>query len=387
MKHFWGIPLRFLKKLEHFNDCFMSLRILSLSLDQNILKTDSDVFKRQFLLSSVVDEYIIVIPSISFQEKNVASNITIYSSGGGNKLIQFFHMCRLVKKILKKNQINILTVQDLGYVGFVAARLAKIYRLPFEVQIHGLLEKNNFIRNFLLHYVISRATVIRVVSKRLKNILHEKFKVSNEIIHVLPILSDHVEYMRNYSQVNKDFMFLTVGRLVPIKNMLLQIRAMAEVVKKHSDIRLVILGDGPERIKLEHIISEYNLKNYIKFEGWVNKNNIIEYYKKADCFLLTSNAEGWGMVVVEALQYGLPVIMTDVGCAGEIIIDDISGKVIPVGGLKDLIRSMEDMIQNQSLREKLGKAGRQIVKRLPTFEDALLKYKEIWMQAIKLKNL
>jgi glycosyltransferase involved in cell wall biosynthesis len=124
------------------------------------------------------------------------------------------------------------------------------------------------------------------------------------------------------------------------------------------------------------------LKDYVELVGWKGKAELIEYYKQTDCFLLTSNSEGWGMVVIEAAQYGLPIIMTDVGCAGEVIVDNVSGKVIPVGNLERLVQAMEEILKDQKLRERLGKAGQQKVLELPTFEEVLPRYREVWLKAV-----
>ena len=103
---------------------------------------------------------------------------------------------------------------------------------------------------------------------------------------------------------------------------------MAELIKKYPNTELWIVGDGLERKKLELEIAKYKLENSVKLFGW--QNNPDEFYSQADAFLLTSNYEGWGMVVIEAADYGLPIIMTDVGCAGELIENEKSGLVVPV---------------------------------------------------------
>ena len=69
-------------------------------------------------------------------------------------------------------------------------------------------------------------------------------------------------------------------------------------------------------------------------------------------FLLTSNYEGWGLAIIEAASFGLPIIMTDVGCAGEIIKNEESGIIIPVGDKKALAAAMTKLIQNKNFGKK-----------------------------------
>jgi len=102
---------------------------------------------------------------------------------------------------------------------------------------------------------------------------------------------------------------------------------MEKVVEKYSQAELWIVGDGKQRQALKHEV-ETRLIASVKFQGW--QDDLDKFYNQADAFLLTSNSEGWGMVVVEAASFGLPIIMTDVGLAGEVIKDGESGIVIPV---------------------------------------------------------
>jgi len=99
--------------------------------------------------------------------------------------------------------------------------------------------------------------------------------------------------------------------------------------------------------------------------------------------LLTSNYEGWGIVVVEAAAYGLPIIMTDVGCAGELIKNGESGIIIPVVDQKELEKEMIRLVDDTELREKLGRGAKQAIKKLPTKEETLKLYKKSWEKAVK----
>ena len=122
----------------------------------------------------------------------------------------------------------------------------------------------------------------------------------------------------------------------------------------------------------------------MKFLGW--KNNLSEYYGKADVFVLTSNSEGWGMAVIEAAIAGLPIIMTDVGCAGEVIKNNESGLIIPVGDKQKLVETIMKLIDDESLRKKLGVNAGLAVAELPNKEQILELYKKSWQKALATKN-
>ncbi len=88
------------------------------------------------------------------------------------------------------------------------------------------------------------------------------------------------------------------------------------------------MGDGPENENLENVSKKLGVEKQVKFWGW--QNDTEKSYNQADMFILTSYAEGWPLVIVEAAQYGLPIIMTDVGSAGDLVVNNVSGLVVPV---------------------------------------------------------
>ena len=130
-------------------------------------------------------------------------------------------------------------------------------------------------------------------------------------------------------------------------------------------------------------IKNLKLQNYIKLLGW--QSNPEEFYSQADAFLLTSDYEGWGMAVIEAASYGLPIIMTDVGCAGELVKDGESGIVIPINDQAKLEEAMIRIIKDNNLRKKLAEGAFSALKKLPSKEETMALYKQSWEKATKNK--
>ncbi len=251
--------------------------------------------------------------------------------------------------------------------------------------------------------IIKNADSVRVVSERLKEWVVDKYGIANDRIFVIPIYTEYESGIKNHEsgiknqglrnnllaqagemkkleirnwKLEKNFTILTVGRLVKVKNIKLQIEAMADVIKIFPDVRLVIVGDGPEKEKLHRLANRLKLKDKVEFKGWQEK--VKPYYENADLFLLTSNSEGWGLVVVEAMKFGLPVIMTDVGCAGEVIKNEKNGIVIPIKDKKALIAAISEMIANKEKREVFAEKGLETVNKLPDKEETLGLYRRMW---------
>jgi len=368
------------------------MKILSLSLDNSVLDITSSLARRVIEYSSLIKRYTVIVPSCKNDKIELSEKVMIYGSGGNNKLMQFIKVYNLAKKILRDERCDVITVQDQYYLALIGLRLAKKYQLGLEIQVHGF-EKYSGLRRLIAKYVLPRANIARVVSQRLKKQLIDDFKVAEDKIVVVPIHSEINILKRDKITGRNKFVFLTVGRLVPVKNIGLQIEAMAEILKKYPQTELWIVGKGSEFNNLKLKISrldettakQENLKldGNIKLFGQKSREELSFIYGEADAFILSSNSEGWGLVVIEAAAQGLPIIMTDVGCAGEIIKDGESGIIIPIGDREKLIAAMIKIIEDGELRKKLGRAAVEEVKKLPSREATPRLYLESWKKAAR----
>ncbi|MDD4900799.1 MAG: glycosyltransferase family 4 protein [Patescibacteria group bacterium] len=357
------------------------MKILSLGLDNSILNKSSALARRVVEYGNLVEEYTVIVPSQKNEKISLSEKVKVYGSGGGNKSARLIKIYHLAKKLLQKEKYDVITVQDQYSLALIGLKLADKFNIGLEIQVHGF-EKFMGWRKLIAKYVLPRADAVRCVSKRLKKQLIDQFGVKEEKITVVPIYSERTTHnAQRITRQDKKFIFLTVGRLVPVKNVEMQIKAMCEVVKAQPNTELWIVGDGPGRKNYELRIMNYGLEKNVKLFG--RQDSLDSYYSRADAFVLTSDAEGWGLAVIEAAAAGLPIIMTDVGCAGEVIKNGESGLVIPVGNKQELVEAMLKIIEDKNLRKKLGDNAGLAVKRLPNKEQTLALYKRSWDLALK----
>ena len=145
---------------------------------------------------------------------------------------------------------------------------------------------------------------------------------------------------------------ITVGRLTPVKNQVFLLRAVAGLP---GDVRLQIIGEGPERSKLEAVASELGLWDRVIFSGEVT--DIAEALSGSGIFLLGSHFEGLPLSVLEAMSAGLPVVSTDVGGVSEAVVDGKTGLLVSPGDLEGFTASVERLISDSALRQEMGMAG------------------------------
>ncbi|MBE8735440.1 glycosyltransferase [Aeromonas veronii] len=160
-------------------------------------------------------------------------------------------------------------------------------------------------------------------------------------VGIINITDSDCEKIRTKPRNNKiPVNFLYVGRLAPEKGLFFAI----EYFKKHPQLNLTIVGDGPLRDQLENI-SPHN----VTLVGSVNNKDLADIYKSHDVFLLPSHSETWGLVVEEALYFGLPIICSSyVGCNIELIENPCTGIIYSDSSISSLSNAIDEMTSKYS---------------------------------------
>ncbi len=122
-------------------------------------------------------------------------------------------------------------------------------------------------------------------------------------------------------------------------------------------IRLKIVGDGQERNHLENRVKELNLGEIVSFAGWVNQQETLDYYRKADIFCFPSIREFGGAVVMEAMACGLPCIVANNGGIGEYVTEETGFKIEPISRdylTQELTNKIQMLVEDERLRESMS---------------------------------
>ncbi len=167
--------------------------------------------------------------------------------------------------------------------------------------------------------------------------------------------------LRNQLGWHDEFVLLYVGRLSAEKGLSVLLEAMQKSYVAGIKPKLVLVGAGP----LEGVLQQeaINLGVCVEFVGFHQKNRLAEYYAAADVFVLPSVSEAWGLVVNEAMEFGLPVIISDrVGCANELIRDGENGYICSLGDVDSLASSIMMLYQNDELRKQMGERNQEVIK-------------------------
>ena len=177
-----------------------------------------------------------------------------------------------------------------------------------------------------------------------------------------------------------DFVFICVGRLIGIKRHDFLIEAFNRL-KPIDLVKLLIVGEGPERKKIEAMIIQKDLHKNVKLLGF--RDDIAELLKISDCFLLASTTEGLSCSIAEAMAAGLPLVVTDVGGNKELVEDDRCGYIVPVNDLNLFAEKMQYLINNKEKRILFGTRSALIVKEKFSMDRMIGKYVDIYQRMTK----
>jgi glycosyltransferase involved in cell wall biosynthesis len=315
-----------------------------------------------------VDEYHVIVFTLKNQGlkfKNIG-NLYIYPTNSYSKLTYILGAYFLGNKILSRtNHDNwVISSQDPFETAIPSYFLKRKYGIPLQIQIHtdylSSYFKNNFLnllRVSIANFVVNHANQIRVVSSVIKDSVLEKFPSLKSKIDILPIYVDidrivsyvpTVDIKKDFSKF--DFIVLMASRLTKEKRIDVGIQSMKIVVEKYPRTGLVVCGSGGERDRLMALSYSQNIASSVVFVGW--KNNLLDYLKTSDVFLLTSEYEGYGMTLVEAAASGCPIVTTKVGLAKtDLFKNGYNSSVCLNNDVQSIAESIIELIENQSKRE------------------------------------
>lgn len=230
-------------------------------------------------------------------------------------------------------------------IAAIASKLKKKYGIPFVVTEHSskLNKPAEQISNLDKHLTVSayrQCNQLICVSDALRRNIEKNF---NHKCIVVPNMVDNKSF-RYLGQAKKQspFVFVAVGNLIPIKAFDKLIEVFAQL---KNGSKLVIIGDGPERERLQGQIDALQLGNQVELLGRLNRDEINKIYQSSHVFVLASQGETFGVSYIEAMYAGLPVIATR--CGGpESFVDDSNGILVPVNDVAELAQAMRTMQSN-----------------------------------------
>jgi len=209
--------------------------------------------------------------------------------------------------------------------------------------------------------MMQRADKLIVISSLVKDRLVSE-GINKDKIEVIPVGLDIEPYNNNQTSKNKVYTIISTSYFVKRKNIDQIIKAVKKVKDKKIDVKLLLVGDGPQKENLIKLTSELGLNNFVNFVGFIPNSKIIDYYKKSHCFVSMSSSESWGQVYLEAMASGLPCI-SSINNGSKVIIDENkNGYLVNQNDVDDLSHKIIKLVKDENLYNSFSKEAVKKVK-------------------------
>ena len=242
------------------------------------------------------------------------NTIPVISIGGKNSAypIRFWYWVRVwnkAKQIIRKNKIEIIHALWLGESSFLAGMLSKKFRIPNVISLMG--QDGNAKKSVWDIFFDYQATLVSPSNRITMNAVRRfSGRRVYEIVLGIPDLKEKISPTKTWN-------FLGAGNLTTFKNYEIFISVFSKLHSENPELKAILLGDGPQREKLESLCKANKVGDSFQFGGKVNRETVLDYMSKSDIFFHPSQTEGFGIVFAEALSSGMKIISGPVGIAEE----------------------------------------------------------------------
>ncbi len=230
-------------------------------------------------------------------------------------------------------------------------------------------------------FCIEASDAVTAVSDHLKARTQESFDTKKEI-EVIPNFVDGAKFRPDGATVSKLFfcpksqpMLMHISNFRPVKNISTIIQVFSRV-RSRTDARLVLVGDGPERLPAEKLCAQLGVEDDVMFLG--NQECIEGILPLADVLLLPSEQESFGLVCLEAMSCGVPVVATNVGGTKEVVRHGQTGFLHDPFDVETMAASVMELVNNPGRRRSMGELGRKVALEKFSTPDVVNQYVNLY---------
>jgi glycosyltransferase involved in cell wall biosynthesis len=295
---------------------------------------------------------------------------------------------RKIIKYLIRNKVEVV-LAEYGHTGEAILQVCKEANIPLVVHFHGHDAYQNKIlnsagRNYPALFNFSAAIV--VVSKDMQDQLLDLGAPEEKII-VNPYGVDIAKF-KGGDPSKAPPTFVAVGRFVDKKAPHLTILAFSKLLGNHPEARLIMIGNGPLLEACSQLVEALCISNAVDFAGVLSHGEVAETMRLSRAFVQHSiktsygDSEGTPVAVIEACASGLPVVATRHAGIQDVVIQGETGFLVPEGDISGMADSMKLIVENSELAARLGRTGRERVKKHYSMDESINRLWNILSNAI-----
>lgn len=292
-------------------------------------------------------------------------------------------------RVLKEVDADVVHCHNTMYLSYWALMLLGI---PVVLTEHGGEFLNDGFRTYFFYRVWGRHLRMTIsISHFMQDYLVNKFPFMSKRSRAIPNGID-LQWVDRHEPMNDDELTglgLTpnvkrvgiVGRLAPQKDIELFIQTARELLRKQSDVEFVIVGTGDELARLRRAVHEYGIERNVFFLGY--REDALRILKRLDVFLFTSSWEPFGLVLIEAMAAGVPVVSARVrGASDEIITHGMDGYVVPSRDPRELARTVGGLLVDDGKRNEMVERARKVVEGRYSLKRNVVEVAEVYRSVV-----
>lgn len=275
---------------------------------------------------------------------------------------------RTVGSLARQASFDIIHAHMAVPDGHAGLLLSRDYGVPLVVTVRGTdvaaRAKRSSKYTSILKNILATANQVITPSPRLQRELVHNMETSSTVIPngvAESLIASDVHGNALRTKLGGSPIVLSASRLVSIKGIDLNLQALQRLITKHPYIRYLIVGDGPERGRLERLARQLGLTKHVDFLGHLGHGEVMEYMAACDVFALPSWQETFGLVYIEAMAHGKPVV----GVRGQgidgIVVHGETGMLAEPHDVDSLAAALDVLLSNPEAARAMGERARQLV--------------------------
>lgn len=311
------------------------------------------------------------------------------------KKIFAFQAARHLRKLLKEIKPDILHTNFIHYEGFCGA-LASFYptvSMPWGSDIL-INPRVSLFDKLAAIFTLKRANMIVCDCEVVKQEIFKLANIPTDKISIVYCGVDLNIFNRNTSgneiketlRLHGKKILLMNRNYHPVYGIEYFIESLPKIIEGYPDVFVILIGDGPLKVKCERRINQLGIHNHVYFAGTVNEAEMVKYLNVADIYISTSLSDGTSLSLLEAFACGLPVVVTDIPANREWVEDGVNGYLVPVKNAKKITNAILKLLANNKIAKQFAERNFKIVREKADWDMQYQKLDGIYRELVDRKS-
>lgn len=299
-----------------------------------------------------------------------------------------------LRQVLRREKVDILHTHNCGpwFYGGVAAKLAGVPCLVHTEHSNVAAQRGKML---VAERYLARITdaVVADCSKVAQQLINNQGLADQKVKIIYNGVNLDTFQQNGHGGHLKDSLGIAphsqligcVARLAPVKDHPTLLKAFLGVKRRIKNAKLLLMGDGEQRPKIEELISHLGMNNDVILTGF--RSDVSNLLQTIDVFALASKSEGMPLAIIEAMAAEKPVVATRVGGITELVVEGETGHLVDPQDAEGMTRALVDLLENPSRAVALGKKGRQRAEELFSLAHTVNQYEEVYRGCLEQKGL